>query len=269
MLNDFVIDPSSEYLYLADTSFLSLSPALIVYSVERNMAYRILSGHSSLYGQSTFLSIPSSFSSADVVGFGPFGMKIHVDSIALDKTGSYLYYGAFTGSHLYSISTAALLSYVRRIESLNATANDLAASAAKKTQDDITAELDGLFLSRSIHLVTSKKMVTDGLISDSQDRIWMTGVEHSSLFVGKIRIPSFSSHIGVSDKVELEIKKVVSSPSLLRWPDGLSFDKEDGSLYISCSSLHAKFLKGGKQVADYSPFHILKLPGKTIENLLK
>ena len=47
---------------------------------------------------------------------GPIGLKVHVDSIALDRSGSTLYFGALTGGELYSISTSHLLHYINKVD---------------------------------------------------------------------------------------------------------------------------------------------------------
>jgi hypothetical protein len=82
MLNDFAIDPSGQYLYIIDTSIIATSPAIIVYSVKLNAAFRMLAGHSSMYGDSVFLNVLG-----NVIKFGPFGLTINADSIALDRSG--------------------------------------------------------------------------------------------------------------------------------------------------------------------------------------
>jgi hypothetical protein len=45
MLNDFQVDSKGEYIYIADTSIIAATPAIIVYSVSKNESYRILSSH--------------------------------------------------------------------------------------------------------------------------------------------------------------------------------------------------------------------------------
>jgi hypothetical protein len=108
MLNDFVIDPSGKYVYIIDTSIVGLTPAIVVYSVGWNESVRMLNAHPSMYGQSIFLNVLG-----NLIKFGPFGLKINADSLALDRTGNHLYYGALTGSSMYRISTSHLLAYIR------------------------------------------------------------------------------------------------------------------------------------------------------------
>jgi hypothetical protein len=57
MLNDFSINENGQYLYIADTSILAQTPAIIVYSVQENTSYRLLSSLSSLFGQSSYFNV--------------------------------------------------------------------------------------------------------------------------------------------------------------------------------------------------------------------
>ena len=156
------MDPSGKFIFIADTSVLAFTPAIIVYNVEEGRSYRLFSGQQFLYGASVMLRINSSSSAAATckgdeqqcllsgeitqskytfvadfyplhhllfcsnlhtakrnigavhdIRFGPLGMKIHVDSIALDRSGSVLYFGALTGNLLLSISTSHLLYFTR------------------------------------------------------------------------------------------------------------------------------------------------------------
>lgn len=111
MLNDFQIDPSGKYIYIADTSIVGASPAIILYSIENGNSFRILNKHTSLFGNSLFLNV-----SDKVTKFGPFGFKIHVDSIALSRDGKNLFFGAVTSPNLYTIPTHFLIRYIKLSE---------------------------------------------------------------------------------------------------------------------------------------------------------
>jgi hypothetical protein len=176
MLNDFHVDPSGLFVYIADTSLLAFTPAIIVYSTLANRAYRVISNSHSLLGHSLFLKFnvtppsPRNNSTHHEIRFGPFGLKIHADSIALDRTGSTLYFGALTGTSLFSISTSHLLHYVNKVE---------------EGGKDLKAELDYSITSNLREVITNKP-ATDGISIDNAGNIWMTAVEHSSICVAMV-----------------------------------------------------------------------------------
>lgn len=80
-LNDFVVDRDGRTVYIADTSLLAQTPALIVFRSDCNCAFRLLHAHPQFFGQSAH------FPAAGYVvgGFagGLVGFKVHLDSIAL------------------------------------------------------------------------------------------------------------------------------------------------------------------------------------------
>lgn len=247
MLNDFQVDPSGHFVYIADTSIVSSTPALIVYSVREQYAYRILSSHASMFGQSTFLDI-----SGTLLKYGPMGLTINVDSIALDRSGSKLYYGALTGDKLYSISTSHLLHYLR---------------AANESHTDQLI-LDEI-LPGHVNEVLSVKPVTDGISTDGAGNIWLTAVEHSAIALAipvKAAAPVHVDGATFAHQQErFRVIKVVQDKALLRWPDGFSFGPD--GLYITNSALHVKL--GGGKVDNFAPFHILRLPTKAMQQALE
>jgi len=247
MLNDFQVDPSGLFIYIADTSIVSSTPALIVYSVREQYGYRMLSSHASMFGQSTFLDV-----SGTLLKYGPMGLTINVDSIALDRTGSKLYYGALTGDKLYSISTSHLLHYLR---------------AANESHTDQLI-LDEI-LPGHVNEVLATKPVTDGIATDSAGNIWLTVLEHSAIAVAvpvKVAAPTHADGaIFATQQERFRVVKVVQNKALLRWPDGFSFGPD--GLYITNSALHVK-LSGGKY-ENFAPFHILRLPTKALQQALE
>jgi sugar lactone lactonase YvrE len=245
MLNDFQIDPSGEFVFIADTSIIATTPSLIVYSLKDDYGYRILASHPSMYGMSTFVQVGSSR-----VQYGPLGLTINVDSIALDRSGSKLYYGALTGDRLYSVSTSHLLHYLR-------TANE-------SREDQLILDLH---LPQRVNLILPDKPVTDGITTDAAGNIYMTALEHSSIAVAVPQkakadrgIPMFAT-----EQQSFTLHKLVQSSELLRWPDGLSFGPD--GLYITNSALHLKF--SGQDYRQQAPFHILRLPAKALKKALE
>jgi hypothetical protein len=235
MLNDFNVDPSGKYIYIADTNIVGMNPAIIVYSIDSNKAYRTLTELPSLYGDSYFLNI-----NGYKYGLGPFGVKVHVDSIAVDRKGDHLYFGAVTSNKLYSISTSYLLSY-----------------ASYKHYDHRSRHLTKQKINENILMVTHLKPQSDGITTDALENVLITSIEHSAIAVMQQRI--------VLDEVNgrqasHNVVKLVESSKYLQWPDGLSFGPD--ALYISNSHLHRlipEMVLNSRDLTRKGPFHIVKI----------
>eukprot|EP01036_Dinobryon_divergens_P030590 gene30590-39859_t len=309
MLNDFQVDPSGKFIYIADTSILAYTPAIIVYNVEEDRSYRLLSGQQFLYGISAMLRINSSWSSSitaasetspsaaavctggadgsekqcaasgsvgqKTVGavhnirFGPLGLKIHVDSIALDRSGSVLYFGALTGNLLLSISTSHLLYFTEKIKQ------------APDQKDMLEQQVVD-----QVRVVSREKPVTDGISCDAVGNLWLTTVEHSSLSIavpisgdGEWGKAGLGSESEVAVPQGFRIVKVIENRQLLRWPDGLSFGPD--GLYIAASALQHKLGRPSSpsssqswplsfsqtNISEFGPFHILRLSRKQLQKV--
>jgi hypothetical protein len=112
-LNDFQISPDGEWIYVADTALVGsilgvAAPALLVYHVPTRTTRRVLSGHPSMLVDNSLLMTVRDKAGAFPQKLGPFTMRIGVDSIALDRQGKFLYYGAVTSGTLYRIDTEML-----------------------------------------------------------------------------------------------------------------------------------------------------------------
>jgi sugar lactone lactonase YvrE len=127
MVNDFWVDAEREVIYIADTSPYRFNPALIVYEVETGRARRLLD-----------LGLP---------------LQIAVDSIALSTDGERLFFGALTGSSLYSIDTAAL------------------------RQPHLAADL----LAERVRTHVGKPS-SDGIVADSEDNLYVTAIEDDAIW---------------------------------------------------------------------------------------
>eukprot|EP01039_Chlorochromonas_danica_P005806 gene5806-6394_t len=230
MLNDFQVDPKGEWIYIADTSILGVRPALVIYSITDRRSWRVLDDEPALHGLSTFLNFPTL---SKPFAWGPLGIKIHVDSIALDRNGRWLYLGALTGDRLYAIDTTQVLQVLKSNGSTSS-------------------------LGSGLIVACTEKPVTDGLTSDTAGNIWMTAVEHSALVVA---VPFYSSKDKSSNPF-FTVVKAVQSQNLLRWPDGLSFGPD--GLYVTNSALHLRL--AGKNITEEAPFHILRLPTRHLKN---
>lgn len=243
MLNDFQVDLSGKYIYIADTSIIAQTPGLVLFDIDRQLSYRIASSSPMLFGDSYFLNV-----SGTPISLGPFGMKINFDSIALDRSGSNLYLGAVTSPNLYALSTSRLIYLIDRM--------------ADRIGENFE-ELEQSALQDIVHIFDAKPM-SDGLSTDLNGNIWMTCVEHSA-----IAVLSVTSKLSLkSSKPSMNVYKVVQDKDLLRWPDGLSFGPD--GLYITNSALQYKLSSPmhfdvKKFVEAHAPFHIVMIPSEALQ----
>lgn len=209
-----------------------------------------------MYGDSYFLKI------AGVnLRLGPIGVKINIDSIAIDRQGSHLYFGAVTSDKLYSISTSHLLSYVDAYPR--------------------GGELPGIIeekMKHEVKIVSHSKPISDGITTDLSGNIWITAFEHSALVIAmpekdrdkrdRGRSDTSETFFGKGGAQSFKMVKVVQSESLLRWPDGFSFGPD--GIYVTNSVIHLKFgaLFAGKNISDiHGPFHILKISNENLQSI--
>jgi sugar lactone lactonase YvrE len=148
MLNDFQIEPSGQTIYIAETSPIKQTPALIVYDVAARKSRRLLEGHASVQAKDFIIQAPG----RDMIVFGVYTMRIPVDSIALDGRGEWLYYGAVNGDRMYRIAT-------KDVNDTQLTPQSLAA----RVQD------------------FGPKTLSDGLTMDMLDNIYLSDMEHSAV----------------------------------------------------------------------------------------
>ncbi len=73
MLNDFQVDPKGQFIYIADTSILGGTPALVVFSIADQRSHRILSSHHSMFGSAFFFNVGSV-----PMRLGPFAVKVRL-----------------------------------------------------------------------------------------------------------------------------------------------------------------------------------------------
>ena len=148
MLNDFQIDPSGRRIFIADTSLFGMHPALIVYDVENRRARRILERHPSVMPMNYRMNAAG----RDMSLWGLLTLKIGVDSIALDKEGTWLYYGPLSGDRLYRLPV-----------------KDLANGALSDAE-----------ISQRVK-VWGRKTLSDGLTMDVEGNVYLSDIEHSAI----------------------------------------------------------------------------------------
>ena len=171
MLNDLQISPDGSMIYIAETSPLIHTPALIVYDVEAGKSRRVLDGHPSVQAANYVIQTPE----RDMIAFGLVNMRIPVDSIALDTNGEWLYYGPVTGDRMYRILAADLDDEALTDEQLGERVEDF---GPKTLSDGLTMDLEGnIYLSDMEHsavVVLTPERELETLVKDPMLR-WPDG----------------------------------------------------------------------------------------------
>jgi len=210
-LQDLQISADGRTVVIADASFWRKSPAIIVYDVETGDARRVLESHASVSAEDYM--IRNQDRDMKFLG-GIASLRGGIDGIALGP--EWLYYGALSGSGLFRI----------RLSDLR---ND------KLPPSQLANRVERY----------SDKPLSDGLSIDVQGNIYITDVEHSSVFI-----------VGAQRNLET----LIQSPDI-RWPDALSFGP-DGYLYIADSALPDLILQSREHIEASGPYRIFRFrPG--------
>jgi len=190
-----------------------MQPALIVYDIESGSARRVLEGHASVSAESYI--IRNSGRAMTFVG-GIIALRGGVDGISLND--EWLYFAALSSSSLYRVSLT-----------------DLRNSKIPNSQ-----------LAASVERYADKPL-SDGLSIDTDGTLYVTDVEHNSVYVvGTDREP----------RTLLQSQKI-------RWPDALSFGP-DGWLYVADSALSEVILRPHEHIKSRGPYKIFRFqPGAT------
>ncbi len=212
-LQDIQISADGRTVVISDASFWRKQPAIIVYDIGTTTARRLLEGHPSVSAENYV--IRNSGRTMTFVG-GILALRGGVDGITLSD--KWLYYGALSGSTLYRVSL-----------------DDLRNSAIPASQ-----------LAASVERYASKPL-SDGLSTDTDGTVYVTDIEHNSIFVvGRNREP-----------------RTLMQARQIRWPDALSFGP-DGWLYIADSALGEVILQPSDHIKSQGPYKIFRFqPGAT------
>lgn len=210
-LQDLQISADGRTIVIADASFWRKLPALIVYDVETGQARRVLESHKSVSAES--FMIRSGGRDMEFMG-GIVALRGGVDGIALGP--EWLYFGALSGSGLYRV----------RLSDLRDT------------------RLPPAQLARRVERFSDKPL-SDGFSRDTSGNIYITDVEHSSVFV-----------VGPGQPLTTLIQS-----DDVRWPDALSFGP-DGWLYLADSALPELILQSREHIEAAGPYRIFRFrPG--------
>lgn len=103
-LNDVRIDNDGDFAYISDSG----TGAIVVVELSSGKSWRRLEAHPSTKAEPGYVPVIGDKELRDENGLVP---QIHVDGIALDSTGEYLYYHALTARTLYRIKTSILKNF--------------------------------------------------------------------------------------------------------------------------------------------------------------
>ena len=210
-LQDLQVSADGNTIVIADASFWRKSPAIIIYDVETGETRRVLESHASVSAED--FVIRSGGREMKFLG-GIVALRGGVDGIALGP--EWLYYGAISGSGLYRVLLRDLLD-----ESL------LPSQLATRVER------------------VGDKPLSDGLSIDVEGNVYITDVEHSSIFV-----------TGPGTRLRTLIQA-----GDIRWPDALSFGP-DGYLYVADSALLELILQSREHIEAQGPYRIFRFkPG--------
>ncbi len=210
-LQDLQVSADGRTIVIADASFWRKSPAIIVYDVETGDARRVLENHVSVAAEN--FKIRNRDQDMEFLG-GIVVLRGGIDGIALGP--EWLYYGALSGSGLYRV----------RLKDLR---------NKRLPESQLANRVDRY----------SDKPLSDGLSTDVNGNVFITDVEHSSIFI-----------VGPRQ----ELATLIQSPSI-RWPDALSFGP-DGYLYLADSALPDLILQSAEHIKASGPYYIFRFqPG--------
>jgi len=212
-LQDLQVSPDGQTIVIADASFWRKAPALIVYDIQSKTARRTLESHESVTPENYLIRNP--LKDMTFMG-GLVSLKGGVDGIAFDADGDWLYYAAINQSGLYRV----------RLDDLR------------------NAELSPEELGKHVERFSNKPL-SDGLSTDTAGNVYITDVEHGSVFiVGPDRNP-----------------KTLLSADRIRWADALSFGP-GGWLYLADSAIPEQLLRSKAYIEAKGPYHIFRFqPG--------
>jgi sugar lactone lactonase YvrE len=210
-LQDLQVSRDGRTVVIADASFWGKSPAIIIYDIGTATARRVLEGHPSVSAENYLIHHPDRAMS--FMG-GIVSLRGGVDGIALDD--EWLYFAAISGSSLFRVSLA-----------------DLTDASIPNSQ--LAARVERY----------SEKPLSDGLSIDVEGKVYVTDVEHNSIFV-----------VGA----DRELRTLIRSNSI-RWPDALSFGPE-GWLYVADSALADVVLQTRDHIQANRPYKVYRFqPG--------
>jgi sugar lactone lactonase YvrE len=144
-LNDVRLDPAADFAYITDSG----TGAIVVVDLERGKSWRRLVNHPSTKAEPGYVPVIGGKELRDENGQVP---QIHVDGIAIDAEGEYLYYHALTARTLYRIKTSVLKDFALSEEQLAKHVEKVAETGA-----------------------------VDGMLMDADDNLYLTALEENAI----------------------------------------------------------------------------------------
>jgi sugar lactone lactonase YvrE len=210
-LQDLQVSADGNTIVIADASFWRKAPAIIVYDVETGEARRVLESHPSVSAENYM--IRNGDREMEFIG-GIVALRGGIDGIALGP--DWLYFGALSGSGLYRVR-------LRDLRDRSLPPGQLAKRVERY----------------------SDKPLSDGFSLDVAGNVYVTDIEHSSIFVVN---------------PERELKTLIQSRDV-RWADALSFGPDD-YLYLADSALSELILQSREHIDTNGPYRIFRFkPG--------
>ncbi|MDA8413614.1 MAG: L-dopachrome tautomerase-related protein [Desulfobacteraceae bacterium] len=144
-LNDVRIDQDGDFAYITDSG----TGAILVVDLSNGTTRRRLAGHPSTKAEPGYVPVIDGKELRNEQGQVP---QIHADGIAIDSSGTYLYYHALTASSLYRIRTSALKDFSLSEEQLAGFVEKVADTGA-----------------------------VDGMLTDADDNLYLTSLERNAI----------------------------------------------------------------------------------------
>jgi sugar lactone lactonase YvrE len=208
--------------YITDSSAEG-SNAIIVVDLATGKARRRLNDHPSTEPDPKVVPLVEGKPVLEQAPTGkPRPVKFGADGIAISAGGNRLYYRPISSRRLYSVSTDALLDPAMGDAQVAATVID-----------------------------HGRTVITDGMESDAQGRLYLTDVENNA-----VRRLTPSRRAGGDRSARGEV--LVSDPRLL-WPDTLSLGA-DGYLYVTSNQLHRQPQFNNGRDLRQKPYSLFRIP---------
>ncbi|GBF50453.1 hypothetical protein LPTSP4_19780 [Leptospira ryugenii] len=148
-LQDLVIDPSGNYVIIADVNFFGKKPAFVLYDIRNKRERRALENIPEVKPKDFLIQAYSGPMSR--LG-GLIAMKPGIDSIAIDSKSEWVYFAAMTHDRLYRIPFLKLID-----ESLG--------------ENELKASIEDF----------GPKILSDGITIDNEGNLFLTDVEHQAI----------------------------------------------------------------------------------------
>lgn len=148
---DFHVTPDGQHIFIADIGVMAKRPAIVHYDVATGKARRLLERHESLMDQP--YKIVNRGREMSLLG-GLYKMHPALDSIVIDRQGTWLYYSPMSHDRMFRI----------------------------KVEDLLNGQLDDTQLAQKIEDYGPKPQ-SDGLSIDDAGNIYITAVEQSDISI--------------------------------------------------------------------------------------